>query len=162
MSDHLATRRKVLIAYDNSEICKNVFNWAKQQIFRPNQDHVTIITVTENGESFFEANYVQTMLSGKMGFEQRKNFQKEVSEKAEETVAKLSSELSEMGITSNPYVIKAEDAKDAIVEATKTLKADLLIIGSRGLHPFKRVILGSVSEYCINNCECPVLVHKGH
>ncbi|KAI0217056.1 hypothetical protein L0F63_003930 [Massospora cicadina] len=157
----LENRRRILIAFDNSKISKSVFDWAKSHIFRPHQDHVTIITVTENGESYLEPSYFQGFISGKWGFEERQNYLKELSEKAEKTISELSTELANMGITSNPLVIKADDAKKSIVEATVNLKTDLLIVGSRGLHPLKRAVLGSVSEYCIHNCACPVLVHKG-
>lgn len=40
---------------------------------------------------------------------------------------------------------------------------DLLIMGSRGLGAVKRAVLGSVSDYCVANAECPVLiVRKPH
>lgn len=158
---HLQNRRRIFIAFDNSEISKAVFDWAKINIFRPNQDHVTIVTVTEDGESYLDPAYVQGFISGKWGFEERQNYLKELSEKADKKVSDLSAELAEMGITSNPLVIKSDDAKKSIVEATKNNKADMLVMGSRGLHPLKRAVLGSVSEYCIHNCDCPVLVHKG-
>ncbi|KAJ9052450.1 hypothetical protein DSO57_1016670 [Entomophthora muscae] len=158
----LENRRRIIIAFDNSKISRTVLDWAKGHVFRPNQDHVTIVTVTEDGESYFEPTYFQGFISGKWGFEERQNYLKELSEKAENTIAELSAELAKMGITSNPVVIKAADAKKSLVEATVNYKADMLIVGSRGLHGLKRAVLGSVSEYCINHCECPVLVHKGN
>ena len=38
--------------------------------------------------------------------------------------------------------------------------ADLLVVGSRGHGQFVGMLLGSVSEYCVNNASCPVLVHR--
>ena len=46
-----------------------------------------------------------------------------------------------------------------LVEAAKG--ADLLVVGSRGHGEFVGMLLGSVSEYCVSNAECPVLVHRG-
>ena len=43
-----------------------------------------------------------------------------------------------------------------IVEAAKG--ADLIIVGSRGLNPVKRILLGSVSSKVVHRAECDVLV----
>lgn len=46
----------------------------------------------------------------------------------------------------------------ALVEASK--EADLLVVGSRGHGEFVGMLIGSVSEYCVTNAHCPVLVHR--
>jgi nucleotide-binding universal stress UspA family protein len=40
------------------------------------------------------------------------------------------------------------------------LGADVLVMGSHGYGLFKRALLGSVSDYCVRNANCPVLIVK--
>jgi nucleotide-binding universal stress UspA family protein len=48
------------------------------------------------------------------------------------------------------------DPGDVIVEAAKD--ADLAIVGSRGLNPLQRLLMGSVSSKVVHRAECDVLV----
>uniref|UniRef100_A0A7N0TQK9 UspA domain-containing protein n=1 Tax=Kalanchoe fedtschenkoi TaxID=63787 RepID=A0A7N0TQK9_KALFE len=59
-------------------------------------------------------------------------------------------------------IIVAGDAKEAICEAVEKLNADLLVMGSRAFGPIKRMFLGSVSNYCTNHAQCPVIIVKGN
>ena len=48
------------------------------------------------------------------------------------------------------------DPGDVILENAKD--ADLVVVGSRGLNPFQRLLLGSVSSKVVHRAECDVLV----
>jgi nucleotide-binding universal stress UspA family protein len=39
--------------------------------------------------------------------------------------------------------------------------ADMLVVGSRGHGEFVGMLLGSVSEHCVSNAHCPVVVVRG-
>ncbi|KAF8683881.1 hypothetical protein HU200_044823 [Digitaria exilis] len=52
------------------------------------------------------------------------------------------------------------DARTVICHMADKLGADLLVMGSHGYGFFKRALLGSVSDYCLRNASCPVLVVK--
>lgn len=47
---------------------------------------------------------------------------------------------------------------DEILRLRDELSADLIVIGSRGLNAFKRVLLGSDAEGVVRHAPCPVLV----
>ncbi|EXC16664.1 Universal stress protein A-like protein [Morus notabilis] len=52
------------------------------------------------------------------------------------------------------------DPKEKICEVAEKLNADLLVMGSRAFGPIKRMFLGSVSNYCTNHAQCPVVIVK--
>ena len=63
--------------------------------------------------------------------------------------------MSDRGISAE--AIEAQgDPGDVIVEAAQD--ADLVIVGSRGLNPLKRLLLGSVSSKVVHRAESDVLV----
>jgi nucleotide-binding universal stress UspA family protein len=47
-----------------------------------------------------------------------------------------------------------------IIDFSQKEKFDLIVIGSRGLNPIKKMILGSVSNSVVNKSKIPVLVVK--
>ena len=48
------------------------------------------------------------------------------------------------------------DPGDVIIDSAKD--ADLVVVGSRGLNPVQRLLLGSVSSKVVHRAECDVLV----
>jgi len=65
----------------------------------------------------------------------------------------------EIGVSCEAW-IKRGDAKEVICHEVKRVQPDLLVVGSRGLGPFQRVFVGTVSEFCVKHAECPVITIK--
>ncbi|KAJ9152665.1 hypothetical protein P3X46_026209 [Hevea brasiliensis] len=56
--------------------------------------------------------------------------------------------------------IKSGDPKEVICHEVKRVVPDFLVVGCRGLGPFQRVFVGTVSEFCQKHAECPVISIK--
>jgi len=151
-------RRKVLIAYDNSVASSRMFEWALRDILRPDLDHVVLATVLDIQEStYIKAQFMKDEASGRQSHGRRLSIveQDEATLQLKPLVEKLVSK----GITVQVTVVKG-DAKVKLTELSTDLHADLVIIGSRGLGPIKKMLMGSVSDYIVHNCECPVIVAR--
>ena len=68
-------------------------------------------------------------------------------------------ELAEShGIKARGELIEAGSIVQAIIEFATAEKANLIVVGTRGMTGFKKLILGSVSSGLVSHSECPVLV----
>jgi len=73
-----------------------------------------------------------------------------------DAVKRIRQTHSGVGLKTN--VVESHPAP-ALVELS--LRADLLVVGSRGHGEFVGMLLGSVSEHCVTNAHCPVVVMRG-
>lgn len=79
--------------------------------------------------------------------------------KAGEVVLERAASMVPSGIEKESF---SETGSPAVVilDFAKSNDMDLIIMGSRGLGVVKGVLLGSVSQYVVEQSECPVLVVK--
>ncbi|KAJ3237167.1 hypothetical protein HDU78_004230 [Chytriomyces hyalinus] len=50
------------------------------------------------------------------------------------------------------------EPRSVLTDAVDEMGANVLIMGSREMGTVSKAVLGSVSEYCVRHCECPVIV----
>jgi nucleotide-binding universal stress UspA family protein len=62
------------------------------------------------------------------------------------------------GVKARGELLESSSVVQALVEFSANEKADLVVVGTRGMTGFKKLILGSVSSGLISHASCPVLV----
>ncbi|HET7519919.1 MAG TPA: universal stress protein [Candidatus Limnocylindria bacterium] len=140
---------RVLLAYDDSAGARKARDLVADMNL-PGGSVVTVATVLEG------ANDVIGAMTG--GFAQ-----------GEDAATELVAELREMlSAAAEPIrarcrvdvqVLRGRPAPAVIAEA-ELMKADLIVVGSRGHGPFASIMLGSVSTELVDHAPCPVLIAR--
>lgn len=178
----ITEKRRVALAYDGSEDARKLFDWSLKNIIRPESDHLILLSAIQRHERSMASSGGLSLgpLSGSdkpevAGDEAGKSlpmlstspsrFSTAMSEAdkhpqgptARERLESMAKHLSTLKISSEEHILWGE-AKVLIPRFTQHHEVDLLIVGSRGLGAVKSVFLGSVSDKCVHECPCPVLV----
>ncbi|KAI5677576.1 hypothetical protein M9H77_08526 [Catharanthus roseus] len=154
-------KKVVMVAIDSSECSHYALEWALHNSLL-NSDQLLIFTV----QPISDLNYLVASSMGSAPPELIRNFQQQ-QQKAADTLLKKAKELCDKhGITATT-VTEVGDPKEKISEAVEKFNVTLLILGSHGRGPLQRLVLGSrwaflgsVSNFCVHNVKCPVLVVK--
>ena len=64
------------------------------------------------------------------------------------------------GVSVEPHLLQGPPI-DAILDLCEELRPGLVVMGSRGLGPVGRLLVGSVSEGVVHHASCPILVAHG-
>jgi nucleotide-binding universal stress UspA family protein len=75
----------------------------------------------------------------------------------ERTLQSAANDLDAPGRGVRPVLLEGRPAS-VIVDRAEKFRAELVIVGSRGLGPLKSLVLGSVSAEVVDHAGCPVLV----
>ncbi|MHA3102595.1 universal stress protein [Acinetobacter sp. ANC 3791] len=82
-------------------------------------------------------------------------------EEIQEILEQAKSLFAQEGVTAETQILEGQTIHKEIVEATKELGADLIVIGSHGRKGIKKLFLGSVTQAILSESTVPVLVvHK--
>ncbi len=86
--------------------------------------------------------------------DQINRFRTEAQIVLDEQVAKMEAG----GLVPTQTYVRLGRATDEILRLRDEIEADLIVLGSRGLNAFTRVLLGSDAEGVVRHAPCPVLV----
>jgi nucleotide-binding universal stress UspA family protein len=168
----ITEKRRVALAYDGSEDANKLFDWSVNNIIRPESDHIILLSAVQRNEkasggSFFsngsskpkenELPMLSTTVSKVDEAIKEADQHPHGGQTARQRLQDMSIKLRQLNISSEEHILWG-DAKTLLPRYTDAHKVDLLIVGSRGLGAVKSVFLGSVSDTCLKECPCPVLV----
>ncbi|WP_153397694.1 universal stress protein [Ornithinicoccus halotolerans] len=89
-----------------------------------------------------------------LGPQQMARLRSEAEAVLQQEVAKFTA----AGIAPTATHLRMGRATDEILRLRDEIEADLIVLGSRGLNTFSRVLLGSDAEGVVRHAPCPVLV----
>ncbi|KAH8556065.1 hypothetical protein BGW37DRAFT_157478 [Umbelopsis sp. PMI_123] len=168
----LDQRRRVALAYDGTEDAQKLFKWAITNIIKPDSDHIILLSAVSASEGRRgSGSGTESMLRRRLSLPMTSASPSEVnamvndpdhkdiagSDLAKQRLQDMAAELHTLYATSEEHILWG-DPVHLIPKFTQNHSVDLLIIGSRGLSKVKSVFVGSVSEKCVHECPCPVLV----
>jgi len=144
-------KKKILVAYDHSSMSKKGAEEAKSLALMNVVQEVHFVSVMKlKSISLQKLRNPQgdgTVVEGDFSREMNK-----LVENFDGDEIQAFSEVLAAGANENEGAVICQYAEEKDI--------DLIIIGSRGLTNMQRIILGSVSNYVVQNAKCPVLVIK--
>ncbi|XP_040993029.1 universal stress protein PHOS32-like [Juglans microcarpa x Juglans regia] len=154
--------RRVGVAVDFSPCSKKALKWAVDNVVRDG-DHLILLNVRPEGN--YEDGEIQLWAATGSPLIPLRELSDPIIMKKygvkpdPETLDILNTAAGQKQIT---VILKIYwgDPREKLCEAIDKIPLSCLIIGNRGLGKIKRAILGSVSNYVVNNGSCPVTVVK--
>ncbi|KAA8515395.1 hypothetical protein F0562_018994 [Nyssa sinensis] len=155
-------RRKIAIAVDLSDESAYAVKWAVQNYLRPGDAvillHVRPTSVLYGADWGAIDPSVNTGTTSEVAQKKLEDdFDTFTTTKAND----LAEPLVEAHIPFKIHIVKDHDMKERLCLEVERLGLSAVIMGSRGFGALRRSTkgrLGSVSDYCVQHCVCPVVV----
>ncbi|KAJ0246200.1 Universal stress protein PHOS32 [Hirschfeldia incana] len=154
-------RRKIGVAIDLSEESAYAVRWAVDHYIRPG-DAVVLLHVSPTSV-LFGADWGPLPLKTPSDQDQdQQPSQEDFDAFTASKVADLAKPLKESGFPYKIHIVKDHDMRERLCLEIERLGLSAVIMGSRGFGAEKKRgsdgKLGSVSDYCLHHCVCPVVV----
>jgi nucleotide-binding universal stress UspA family protein len=142
---------KILVAVDGSNPSFNASNYAIDLAKRYDAELIVLNIVSPVPYSQFEYANIGRM----------KEIETIEKEKAQQKLDKVKQKATEKKVSvKTDVLIKYTSVVKEIVEYAEKMKIDMIVIGSRGVTGFKKLLLGSVASGVVTYSHCPILVVK--
>ena len=140
--------KHIMVPYDKSEAANHAFEYAVDLAKKYNSSIsiVSCVSLQVPTDPYFGTAYVETT--------------KLLREDAVNSISKLEPRLRESNISFKTDVLEVISITESLMSYAESHDIDLIIIGSRGLGGFKKLLLGSVASGVSQHSKCPVLIVK--
>jgi len=143
---------RILVAFDGSKDAAKAIRLASQLSSRFSAELIVV-------HVFSSPTVALSAASGMPGPDYRE--MEDASREAGQRVLDRGLQLaSGAGAKAKGELIEAPSVVEAIANYAENQKADLIVVGTRGMTGFRKLILGSVSAGLISHAHCPVLVAR--
>ncbi|XP_073273178.1 universal stress protein PHOS34-like [Primulina huaijiensis] len=154
-------QRKIGIAVDLSDESELAVKWAVHNYIRPG-DAVILVHVRPTSVLYgADWGSVDLSIVDTGNEESQRKLEDDFDAFTTSKAADLAQPLVEAHIPFKIHIVKDHDLKERLCLEVERLGLSALITGSRGFGAAKRGHngrLGSVSDYCVRHCVCPVVV----
>ncbi|XP_042519913.1 universal stress protein PHOS32-like isoform X2 [Macadamia integrifolia] len=152
-------QRRIAIAVDLSDESAFAVKWAVQNYLRPG-DAVILLHVRPTSV-LYGADWGSIDLSVDTDEESQQKLEDDFDAFTTTKATDLSQPLVDAQFPFKIHIVKDHDMKERLCLEVERLGLSAVIMGSRGFGASKRNSkgrLGSVSDYCVHHCVCPVVV----
>ncbi|XP_031499992.1 universal stress protein PHOS32-like [Nymphaea colorata] len=152
-------QRKIAIAVDLSDESAYAVKWAVQNYLRPG-DNVILLHVRPTSV-LYGADWGSIDVSMDTDQEAKQKLEVEFDTFTTTKATDLAQPLVDAQIPFRIHIVKDHDMKERLCLEVERLCLSAVIMGSRGIGASRRNSkgrLGSVSDYCVHHCVCPVVV----
>jgi nucleotide-binding universal stress UspA family protein len=140
--------RTVLVPVDFSDLAVDVIQMAIK-LAKAFDSTIRLIHVASRQHPYY--------VGIEMGTEIIQEIHNEEVQKMETDLQAMEQYIQQKGIDVSSSILEGKTVT-TIIEESKRIEADLIIIGSETLGLFSRTFLGSVSEGVLRKANCPVLI----
>ena len=99
-------------------------------------------------------------LGGPGGVDIRPYVESDLKRAAAKVIDKAKELCAANSVSDAIFEVVEGDARNVLCDAVEKFNADVLVVGSHGYGAIKRVVLGSVSDYCAHHADCTVMIVK--
>jgi nucleotide-binding universal stress UspA family protein len=140
---------RILVGYDGSENSKRALRKAIE-LAKVLGSEVRLVAVEDT------IGYVPSLA----GVVYPPNMRRSLLEQGNALLKEAMNLMREAGITNVSGSVKEGSPADVILAYASDYKADLIVLGRRGIRGIERFLMGSVSSAVVSHSECDVLVVK--
>ncbi|KAJ8622866.1 hypothetical protein MRB53_031395 [Persea americana] len=157
MAEEGMNKKKIMVAIDESDCSHYALDWALKNLGVSIASSAPLMVFT--AQPVVSLSHVYASSFGVTPPELIQSIQDQQRKISLALLQKAKEICSKHGVDVET-ITEVGDPKETICAAVENLKISLLILGSHGRGAIKRAFLGSVSNYCMQNANCPVLVVK--
>ncbi|XP_031256254.1 uncharacterized protein LOC116114238 [Pistacia vera] len=146
-------KKKVMVAIDESDCSHYALKWALETLGDTISNSQFILFTAQPADFI----YVYASTYGAAPPDLITSMQENQKKVAIALLNRAKEICTQHGIEAETLT-EAGNPKEVICATAEKLNVQLLIVGSHSRGAIKRAFLGSVSNYCVHNAKCPVLV----